>query len=225
MSGPVAILIPPSAGKAPGGRGAPWSAGRSSLPVLDAARAQVVAATGLSTAHTMAAIQRYTGVLATELDWKTLPPGAKRRGTTSLLIATALLGMVGPGDPVPDHRLAMDDSLDGIGRLATFWRPRLTDALAEHLEGRVVWDLLPQEHAAAWDSSIIPARRRRTARFIAADGKTVTHWNKLLKGALTRAILCTGASGPKPLVAVVLPQGYRLDPASSATELVFTQPV
>jgi cytoplasmic iron level regulating protein YaaA (DUF328/UPF0246 family) len=195
------------------------------LPELDDARSAVLAATGVAGAGTRPAIQRYTGVLATELDWGTLSPGAKRRGGSSLLIATALLGVVGPLDPVPDHRLAMNDRLEGIGRLGAFWRPRLTEALARHLDGRVVWDLLPQEHAAAWDPSVVPARRRRTARFVAADGKAVTHWNKLLKGALARAILTTGATGPKPLGDLVLPQGYRLDPASSATELVFTQPV
>ena len=195
------------------------------LPELDGVRAQVLAATGVAAARTMPAIERYTGVLATELAWKTLPPGAKRRGRTSLLIATALLGMVGPLDPVPDHRLAMTDSLDGLGRLGPFWRPYLTKTLERHLEARVVWDLLPIEHAAAWDANVIPARKRRTARFIAADGKTVTHWNKLLKGALTRFILLTGATGPKPLADLVLPQGYRLDPASSSTDLVFTQPV
>jgi len=185
----------------------------------------VLDAAGVSSTPTLPAIERYTGVLATELAWSTLPSGAKRRGRSSLLIATALLGFVGPFDAVPDHRLAMTDSLDGIGRLAAWWRPLLSEALALHLSGRVVWDLLPNEHAAAWDHAVVPARRRRTARFVAADGRSVTHWNKLLKGALTRALLTTGATGPRALAGLSLPLGYRLDPGSSSTELVFTQPV
>ena len=42
---------------------------------------------------------------------------------------------------------------------------------------------------------------------------SVSHWNKLLKGALVRHILATGADEPEALAAFAHPQGYRYDPS------------
>jgi cytoplasmic iron level regulating protein YaaA (DUF328/UPF0246 family) len=40
---------------------------------------------------------------------------------------------------------------------------------------------------------------------------TVNHWNKLLKGALVRYVLETGADDPKALTKFRHPEGYRYD--------------
>ena len=102
-----------------------------------------------------------------------------------------------------------------LGRLATWWRPRLTEALAPHLAGRLVWDLLPGEHAAAWRPADLRLRRRVTVRFLDRDGRTVSHWNKLLKGALVRHLLTERPDGPEDLAGWEHPSGYRVDPAAS----------
>jgi cytoplasmic iron level regulating protein YaaA (DUF328/UPF0246 family) len=218
------ILLPPSEGKAPGGRGAPWAPGRSALPELDSARARVLdalAASGvdggvdLGKARTLPAIRRYTGVLYQALDWESLSPEARRLGNRSVLIASGLWGLSAPGDPLPAYRLKMSASLAPLGKLSTWWRPHLTAALAEHLAGRLVWDLLPAEHAAAWRPEGAPPRRRVTVRFVDAGGKTVSHWNKLLKGALVRHLLTERPAGPEALAGWEHPSGYRVDEASS----------
>ena len=223
MARAPAILLPPSEGKAPGGRGAPWRPGRGVLPALDGPRAQVLAAldpdgTGVAAAGTRRALDRYTGVLYRELDAGSLDPAARRRLTGSTLIASGLWGLVGVNDPIPDHRLKMGASLPGLGKLSTFWRPHLTAALAERLAGRVVWDLLPQEHAAAWDPAAVPLARRITVRFATADDTTVSHWNKLLKGSLVRHLAGTGLTDHRGLAAFHHPSGYRYDPASTITD-------
>jgi uncharacterized protein len=211
------ILIPPSAGKASGGRGAPWRPGASVLPALDEARAAVLAALGdgVAAAPTRPAIERYTGVLYGQLDWRSLPPAAKRLGSRTVLIASALGGVVAPRDPVPAHRLAMTDRLAPLGRLSGWWRPHLTAALTDHLAGRLVWDLLPAEHAAAWTPAAVPLARRVTVRFVDRNGRTVSHWNKLLKGALVRHLLVERPSGPEDLDGWEHPSGYRVDPVAS----------
>jgi len=213
-----AILLPPSEGKAAGGRGAPWRPGRGVLPELDDARAEVLAAldathagAGVAAARTMPALRRYTGVLYTELNATSLDPAALRRLRATTLIFSGLWGMVGPADPIPDYRLKMGARLDPLGRMASWWRPRLTEALAERLAGRVVWDLLPGEHTAAWDPSAIAMKRRITVRFVTADGQTVSHWNKLLKGALVRHLAATGLEDPAGLASFQHPAGYALD--------------
>lgn len=212
-----AILLPPSEGKAPGGRGPCWAPGTGTLPVLDGARAEVLAALGdgVATAPTMRAIERYTGVLYTQLDWPSLSPAARRLGNRTVLVVSGLWGASGPTDPVPYYRLKMSAQLAPLGRLSTWWRPRLTAALADHLAGRLVWDLLPAEHAAAWRPDEVPTARRVTVRFLDRQGRTVSHWNKLLKGALVRHLLTERPAGPEALAGWEHPSGYRVDPQAS----------
>ena len=103
----------------------------------------------------------------------------------------------------------------------------ITEALAPFVEGRVVWDLLPGEHAAAW-APALPAsgapgapKALLTVRFLdeaaPAGGErrftTVSHWNKLLKGALVRHVLATQLTDPDGLTGFTHPEGYTYDPS------------
>jgi cytoplasmic iron level regulating protein YaaA (DUF328/UPF0246 family) len=209
----VAILVPPSEGKAPGGDGPPWAPGTCALASLDADRASVLAALGggIADAPTLPAMQRYTGVLYRELGWATLPAPARRRAASSLLVVSGLWGVVAPRDPIPAYRLKMSASLPPLGRLSSWWRPRLTAALAEHLRARLVWDLLPNEHSAAWDPVAVPAKQRVRVRVVDDDGRTVGHWNKLVKGALVRRLLLEGADDPGTYDGWVHESGHRVE--------------
>lgn len=218
-----AILLPPSEGKADGGSGPPWQPGTGALAALDPCRSEVLAAldpdgTGVRVAPTLPALERYTGVLYRELDPGSLRGSALRRLRGSALVVSGLWGVTAPTDPIPDYRLKMSARLDPLGRMATWWRPHLTAALADRLAGRVVWDLLPVEHAAAWDPGAVRSARRITVRFTTADGRTVSHWNKLLKGALVRHLVTTGLDDPLGLVDFAHPAGYRFDPVASDLE-------
>jgi cytoplasmic iron level regulating protein YaaA (DUF328/UPF0246 family) len=217
------ILLPPSEGKAPGGDGPGWAEGTMADHALDRARREVLrAARGAGAtrlrAPTLPAMQRYTGVLYQELAWATLPPAARRRGEAQVRTVSGLWGLVAPIDPVPLYRLKMSAALDGLGRLSTWWRPRLAPVLADLTEGRVVWDLLPMEHTAAMDWTATATGRRVTVRFVAADGRSVSHWNKLLKGSLVRWLLVEQPRGPEELDAFEHPLGYRLDRRASSLD-------
>jgi cytoplasmic iron level regulating protein YaaA (DUF328/UPF0246 family) len=214
------ILLPPSEAKAVGGDDPPWAPGACSLTALDEARAAVLDALGGGTdgEPTMPAIERYAGVLYRELDWPSLPAAARRRGGRSLLIVSGLWGALEPADPIPYYKLKMSATLPGLGRLSTWWRPHLTAALAPRLEGGTVWDLLPTEHAAAWRPADVGCRRRFVARFVDAEGRTVSHWNKLLKGALVRHLLIDAVADPRDLAGWRHPAGYQLDLRASTLD-------
>jgi cytoplasmic iron level regulating protein YaaA (DUF328/UPF0246 family) len=219
------LLLPPSEGKAPGGTGAPWARRTMADPSLDGARHAVLAAARSAGAvrrgaATLPAMERYTGVLYRELDWTSLPAAARIRGDQQVRIVSGLWGLVAPTDPVPHYRLKMSARLDGIGPLTSWWRPRLAPVVAGLTAGRVVWDLLPIEHAKAmsWPEDGRGPAQRVTVRFVDASGQTVAHWNKLLKGALVRWILTDQPAGPEDLAAFEHPLGYRLDPAASSLE-------
>lgn len=219
-TGQPVILLPPSEGKAAKGHGGAWRAGTMSHPGLDASRREVLRAAraaGVTAlrAPTLPAMERYTGVLYRELDWCSLPAAARRRGAGQLRIVSGLWGLVAPGDPIPAYRLKMSASLPETGRLATWWKPRLRPVVADLVQGRVVWDLLPQEHEAAMTWTGSGPARRITVRFLDAAGRPVSHWNKLLKGSLVRWILTDRPEGPEELGAFQHPLGYRFDPEAS----------
>jgi len=214
------ILVPPSEGKAPGGDGPAWTVGQMADPKLDRHRRDVLRAAKAAgatprRAGTLPAMARYTGVLYQELAWATLPVAARRRGAHQLRTVSGLWGLVAPTDPIPPYRLKMSASLEGLERLASWWKPRLAPVLAELVDGRVVWDLLPNEHEAAMDWSATTPARRVTLRFVDAHGGTVSHWNKLLKGSLVRWLLTEQPAGPEALGGFRHPLGYRLDRRTS----------
>lgn len=179
---------------------------------LDAATA---ANRAVATSPTMPAIERYSGVLYGALEVSTLGAVRRRRLQSTVLIASGLWGLVAPGDPIPDYKLKMAASVPGPGRLSTWWRPALTDALGQRAKGRVVWNLLPNEHDAAWNPAEVPHRRRYSVRFLERrpDGSlvAVSHWNKFLKGALVRFLLEHPHAEVDELAAWEHPSGYRLD--------------
>ena len=182
----------------------------------------------LTRSPTMAAIARYTGVLYDALDVATLPTQDQARLHRQVIIFSGLWGALMPNDPIPDYKLKMGASLPSLGRLSRWWRHPVTAALAPVVEDRVVWDLLPKEHSSAWApppaGSADPGApaARLTVRFLdeqpgAGGGEptfaSVNHWNKLLKGALVRYVLATGADDPEALVRFDHPQGYALRPS------------
>jgi cytoplasmic iron level regulating protein YaaA (DUF328/UPF0246 family) len=189
------------------------------LTDLDRDRQQVLRALGrrhpARTEPTMPAIERYTGVLYKELDAGSLRGQARRRLHANVLTVSGLWGAVAPSDPIPAYRLKMSTNVAPLGKLSTWWRPRLTAALVPRVQGAVVWDLLPKEHAAAVDWSALAPSRRVSATFLDANGRTVSHWNKLLKGSIVRWLAETGATDPRALGDFEHPQGYRLDERSS----------
>jgi cytoplasmic iron level regulating protein YaaA (DUF328/UPF0246 family) len=256
------VLLPPSEGKAPGGRGPAWQPGTMAVDLDDqrlqlieelqaamrgaaAARGRLLGVKGdalaaateanlaVRTSPTAPAIERYTGVLYGELDAASLPPAARRRLPRSVLVLSGLWGLVAPGDDIPDYKLKMGANLGPTGRLASWWREPLTEALAQIARGRVVWNLLPAEHDAAWRPGDVHMRAHRTVRFLERrpDGslRAVSHWNKLLKGALVRFLLEHPHAGLDDLADWQHPLGYRLaleltEQVGAATALSFVQP-
>jgi cytoplasmic iron level regulating protein YaaA (DUF328/UPF0246 family) len=156
---------------------------------LDRAQSANVSLVG---APSLPAWRRYTGVVWDHLDPASLPRADRRR----IVVVSGLLGLVRGDDPVPDYRLRMGASLDPFGKLSTWWRTDLSDALNRYATGRtakqsrVIVDLLPKEHRAAWT----PDGRVRgvSIEFVDRTGKPGGHFAKAAKGELARAVLADG---------------------------------
>jgi cytoplasmic iron level regulating protein YaaA (DUF328/UPF0246 family) len=168
----------------------------------------------LLSSPTLAASQRYTGVVWDHLDLGSLGPGARRRAGEAIIVFSALDGLVGIDDLIPDYRLEMGDALPGIGGLAKFWQPKITAVLAALLSDALVIDLLPHEHSAAWHPASVACRAIIKVRFehIAADGarKVIGHDAKAAKGLLARHVLA-GSGDPAKRSRTFTDLGWFLD--------------
>jgi uncharacterized protein len=245
------ILLPPSEGKAVGGRRT--SARDGSLGELAPYRAEVRAAvrTALATnpecaegllgvrglnleralagwvelesAPCLPALQRYSGVVWSALSPETLDPAGRRRLNRRVLIPSGLFGLVAANDPLPAYRLKMGARVPPIGSLAAFWRPHITPLIAARAGKGWVIDLLPNEHAAAIDFTQL---RHLRVEILDGGGRAIGHMGKSLKGLLARAIIESDATNPNGVAALEVP-GLQVDPrkttdAAGAVTIRFT---
>ena len=215
------VLIPPSEAKAEGGsRGARvgvfdddlGSARRHVIGALAALRAAESAA-GLEKvlkvrgplleravsaiehladgdALLMPAWRRYIGVVWLHVDPATMSPTHRRR----LLIPSGLYGVTTGGDYIADYRLKMDTVLPPLGGVAHYWRPYVTSALAAHVKGSVVVNLLPKEHQSSIDwSELGHDCQIVNVSFVQADGRGAAgHAAKAVKGIVARVVVDEG---------------------------------
>jgi cytoplasmic iron level regulating protein YaaA (DUF328/UPF0246 family) len=126
----------------------------------------------------------YTGVLYDRLRL----PELGKRAQNRVLIASALWGVVRPGDRIPYYRLSAKAKLKGVGALAAFWRPALAVALPDR-GGDLVIDMRSGAYSAAWK----PKRAELVAvRAFSESGGVrtpVSHMAKAVRGEVARALL------------------------------------
>jgi cytoplasmic iron level regulating protein YaaA (DUF328/UPF0246 family) len=213
----VLVLLPPSQGKsAPaGGR----RAGLSTLayPRLRDARERLIDAVdpALRAAPARPAAELYTGVLFASLGLADLEPVWSR-----VLIASALWGVVRPGDRIPAYRLDMSAKPPGIGALAAYWRAPLAAALPDR---GLVLDLRSGSYAAAW--------RPRRATVLAVRGFTeapdgsrtvITHMAKRVRGEVARLVLLAGATATtaEEVAEIARAGGLRVELSNTSLDVI-----
>ncbi|SDP56947.1 hypothetical protein SAMN04487914_11792 [Arthrobacter sp. ok909] len=218
------ILLPPSEGKTPatGGDAADWNT--LSFSVLNGARAKVLDALGTVSAHEDAlsllgvgaslsadverntrlhaepaapAHQVYSGVLYDALGYDSLTPAQRKKADASVLVISALWGAIRFADRVPAYRLSMGTSLPDVGRLASFWKPQLGDALAAATAGELLVDCRSSTYAAAWTPP--PEQTVAVNVFTENAGvrKVVSHFAKHTRGELARHLLTRRGNAPR----------------------------
>lgn len=215
------VLLPPSETKRDGGDARPVNLGALSFAELTTTRAllieKVVALAGdeaaclstlklgpklafevarnrsLLTGPTLAAIDRYTGVLFDALSASTLSSPARSELLASVFIQSALWGPIAAGDAIPAYRLSHNSTLPALTRsltatwvdacrdLSGFWHGFVLDARSEGYA-----DLMP-----------IPATAngyflRVATRDSAGATRALNHFNKKAKGQFVRALAESG---------------------------------
>ncbi|MBS6433759.1 MAG: peroxide stress protein YaaA [Rothia mucilaginosa] len=221
------ILLPPSEGKTPAPAGnAPVSFADLSFPELTAEResvleeltavssgsealaelkvgasleAEVERNTRLLTEPAQPAIRTYTGVLFEALDYASFSPAERDTAHWSLLISSALWGILRPEDAIPAYRLSMGVKLGSIGALANFWKGALGTALEATAKDQLILDCRSSAYAKSWVTPPLQTLAVRVER-VAADGsrKVVSHMAKHYRGLFARYLIQSGLTA-RPL--------------------------
>ncbi|MFC7790191.1 YaaA family protein [Microbacterium sp. MAHUQ-60] len=208
------ILLPPSETKRAGGTGTPVDLTALALPGLRDRREHLVTALIalsadpdhaqrvlklserqrgdidsnrlLRTAPTMAAVDRYTGVLYDALDAASMDRASRRWLGEHVLVHSAPFGPVGALDGIPAYRLAAGTALPGIPPLRRHWAAATTEALAGQdflldlrSEAYVALGPVPDSVASAY------------VRVVTSTGRALNHFNKKAKGELVRRLATT----------------------------------
>lgn len=174
----------------------------------------VDAALGSAPAGPAAAV--YSGVLYDRLRLPELPKRAQGR----VLIASALWGVVRPADRIPYYRLSAKAKLDGIGGLAAFWRPALTEALPDQ-EGTLVVDMRSGAYAAAWKPKRATLLAVRAFSESKGERRPVSHMAKAVRGEVARALLeAKPAESPEAAAAIVEAAGFTVELTSGYLDVI-----
>lgn len=167
---------------------------------------------GLRRAPAIPAAELYTGVLFAALGLADLP-------WDGVLIASALWGVVRPGDRIPGYRLDMGGKPRGIGGLAAYWRGPLRAALPDR---GLVLDMRSGSYAAAWQ----PRRARHLvvrAFAEAPDGSrtVITHMAKRVRGEVARLVIQAGGAGrPEEVAEIASAAGMRVELSGGALDVI-----
>ncbi len=167
---------------------------------------------GLRAAPAIPAAELYTGVLFTAL-------GLPDLAWDNVLIASALWGVVRPGDRIPSYRLEMGDKPPGIGALTAYWREPLRAALPDR---GLVLDLRSGSYAAAWQ----PRRgTHMTVRgFTEGPGgerKVITHMVKRVRGQVARLVIqAGGAERPEEVAEIAAAGGLRVELSGGSLDVI-----
>lgn len=217
------ILLPPSEGKQAATRGTPFDPASLSFPGLDGDRHEVLDALAVASAAANAhqvlgvgeslaaevarnttlrdepaapAHQVYTGVLYEALGYSSLTPAQRRKADEQVVVVSALWGAVGFGDPIPAYRLGMSVNLPGIGKLASWWKPRLSQALGERAGDSLVVDCRSSTYAAAWAPAPDNAASVSVFQLRSGVRKVVSHFAKHTRGEFARHLLVRRGKAP-----------------------------
>ena len=218
------ILLPPSEGKTPAKTGAPANLSELSFPELTSARRDVARAlaavssqedalaqlgvgaslhqevrrnTRLADEPAAPAHSIYTGVLFDALGYHGMTATQKRKADSAVVVVSGLWGAVGFADRIPAYRLSMSVGLPGLGKLASFWKPKLAAALADYTQGQLLVDCRSSTYGAAWVPD--PERTVAVNVFTERDGvrKVVSHFAKHTRGELARHLLTRRGKAPE----------------------------
>lgn len=214
------ILLPPSEGKARPEKGAPLDLDSLVFAEeLSAKREALIDAfdPGMRNEPAAPAATVYTGVLYGRLGLEELP--AKVQGR--VLIASALWGVVAPGDRIPYYKFPPKTRLKGFEAPNAYWRPALAAALPDEA-GQLVVDMRSGAYVPAWKpkrATLLPVRAFSEE---GGERKAVSHMAKAVRGDVARALLTAkkAPADPEAAAAIAEAAGFTVELSDGSLDVI-----
>jgi cytoplasmic iron level regulating protein YaaA (DUF328/UPF0246 family) len=218
------VLLPPSEGKEDGGQPrTKWSPSQGTFgKALNAHRKAIASAlhdagggsatllgvsgknlaraqagnSSLVGSPTLAACERYSGVVWSHLDLPTLTPTQRSFARDHIVVVSGLLGAVLGGDPTPDYKLKMSARLSinhlPVQTMSKLWREPVSTAVNNFCAGHLVVDVLPQDHRGIFLPDLSQLKGYVAVDLVTKlNGKAGGHDAKAAKGLLVRHLFST----------------------------------
>ncbi len=209
-------MLPPSEGKTAHAAGAPFEIQDLSFPELTKDRELVIGAlaetssrenalellgVGASLAnevtrnielHTEPATHAhdiYSGVLFEALGYSSLDTASQQRADDCVVVISALWGAVRFADRIPPYRLSMSVKLEPLGKLASWWKKRMTSVLDEAAAGQLIVDARSSTYAAAYKPSGNHCVAVNVFQLRNGVPKVVSHFAKHTRGEVARFLV------------------------------------
>lgn len=131
----------------------------------------------------------YSGVLFEALNYTTLTHTAQQRADESIIVVSALWGAVRFDDLIPPYRLSMSVKLEPVGKLATWWKKRLTPVLDEAAKDQLIIDARSSTYAAAYKPSNGNSVAVNVFQLRHGVPKVVSHFAKHTRGEVARFLV------------------------------------
>jgi uncharacterized protein len=140
------------------------------------------------------ALSVYSGVLYQALDWDSLSTTSKKRGEKSLLVISALFGVLRPSDKIPHYKYKIKIS---------DWKIALKPVL-DGLDTDLIIDCRSSTYAGIWRSDPTKTVLIRVYKKQGGKLSVITHFSKKYRGELVRLILRsnTALKSPQDLLAI-----------------------
>jgi cytoplasmic iron level regulating protein YaaA (DUF328/UPF0246 family) len=205
------VLLPPSAGQATPAGPPVELAALAFADRLTRQRGRLLRALELSDAPAAPAAEVFTGVLYAQLGLADVP-------WENVLIASALFGLVRPGDRICATRVDMGSKVPRLREsLTAYWKP----ALARLPDPGFVLDLRSGSYAAAWRPANSLGVRGLAER---PDGTraVITHLAKRVRGDVARVVLTAPEppESPADVAALATAAGLRVELTGATLDVI-----
>ena len=157
--------------------------------------AELEANQNLLTAKCSPAIEIYNGVLFDAFDYQNLSTNAKKMADKSVLITSALFGMLSTQDAIPHYRLSGSVSLPKIGSFQKVWQQLTEETLVSQNPDLVV-DMRSGTYAKFWQPTDTLISKTVVIKIMSRVGKgksakkiAISHNNKHTKGLIARDLV------------------------------------
>jgi len=148
---------------------------------------------------TMKAIERYTGVAFTYLEYATLDTHAQDYIDKNVILFSNLFGPILASDLIPEYKLKQGEAVGDI-KTEKFYHEHATTLIETYVAEEEILDL----RAGFYNKFYKPNRPYTTLKFI-KEGKVVSHWAKAYRGIVLRKIAQSNISSIDAFMQMEIP--------------------